>query len=694
MSNADENEHGPLLIIDPDSFAPPPKRRIAVISAILVVGLVVAVGTISQKGDSHASESVVPSRGLDVLALHNLGNAKVFRDGFWHLQGLGQDSDCDCGWVTNLDRCLIKGDRCYEPCKELNKDSFCKEVEAGEAEVSSGSANTVAPQNIGDAKVFRDGLWHLQGMGQGLDCDCGWVTNVDGCQRKGGRCYEPCKELNKDSFCKFDAGVAEASFDSTNTVAPQSMGDAEHKHGPRFDDWASENGRKYPNDMEKRRAHAIWILNDRMITAHNYEYHQGKVTYSLGHNQFSDMSWGDFWHLILVELHLQSPDQQSADYLDAWGYSRNLQVPSEWRWDHTPCKVAVKNQGQAGTCWIFSAMTALEYAMCRFWGWSDVPQVSPQQILDCDANNYKHWEEKCKGSSTVKHCGWRATKAFDFNEDHALVAGCEKGNCHDEQAQYEYMAGQRDWEYSKGNCKKHSRGKGEVLPAGSIKKLVEVTRGDDAALKAAVSQQPVTAWVHIDPRWWQHLALAKEGTFELTGGLQYNDGKPIEGRADSEGVIEVDDNSKDKYITEKHKHGHFIVIVGYGSNEGGDYWVIQNSWGTTWAENGFLKIRAGSTFWDHMEINQLVFAELDNLKKPAHPVEDGTCCYVDPAEHSRQQLREEKHLRFEICEKKAHCSKSRYCQSEVRCTLPTWVSGCDASDTGAKSDWIPVWCDF
>ena len=38
---------------------------------------------------------------------------------------------------------------------------------------------------------------------------------------------------------------------------------------------------------------------------------------------------------------------------------------------------------------------------------------------------------------------------------------------------------------------------------------------------------------------------------------------------------------------------HAVVIVGFSSDDDGDYYIVRNSWGADWGEQGYIRVAAG-----------------------------------------------------------------------------------------------------
>lgn len=85
----------------------------------------------------------------------------------------------------------------------------------------------------------------------------------------------------------------------------------------------------------------------------------------------------------------------------------------------------------------------------------------------------------------------------------------------------------------------------------------EVASSTDA-IEAALQDAPVTSWMAV----YSDLYHYRSGVYQPTASASY-------------------------------EGGHFVVIVGY--NQAGNYWICKNSWGTAWGEDGFFRIRRGTS---------------------------------------------------------------------------------------------------
>jgi len=156
----------------------------------------------------------------------------------------------------------------------------------------------------------------------------------------------------------------------------------EHRLLGEWKDWKEAFEKVYETAEEELERMEIWLKNMAHIEAHNFEYAMGKHTYSLGMNHYGDMTSEEFVKIhngFLHQEHKKRGFQGGEPYLDHM--NENIELPKEVDWRTEGLVTEVKDQGQCGSCWSFSATGALEGQMMKHF--NKLPSLSEQNLVDC-----------------------------------------------------------------------------------------------------------------------------------------------------------------------------------------------------------------------------------------------------------------------------------------------------------------------
>lgn len=132
--------------------------------------------------------------------------------------------------------------------------------------------------------------------------------------------------------------------------------------------------------------------------------------------------------------------------------------------------------------------------------------------------------------------------------DSAMKYMINNGQCYE--SSYPYKAGVTK---TAGTCQSCSK-----APV-HFSSCYDVTPKDQISLKNAVAKQPVAIAIEADTRYFQSY---------------------------SGGILDSADCGT--------KLDHAVEIVGYGTENGMDYWNVRNSWSSSWGEEGYVRIKRTS----------------------------------------------------------------------------------------------------
>ncbi|KYQ99683.1 counting factor associated protein [Tieghemostelium lacteum] len=266
-----------------------------------------------------------------------------------------------------------------------------------------------------------------------------------------------------------------------------------------------------------------------------YQNFKNRLHFIMRHNHFQESSYklgmNHFGDRTDEELRQMQPDMsgmmgEADDYIYAGVHVPKVplsDLPASVDWRDKGCVAPVKDQGICGSCWAFGSSAALEAQNCIANG--ELIEISEQQLVDC---SFQQGSQGCNGGS--------AYGVYQYVQENGGIS-TESG--------YPYTAAQQ---YCKLN---------HVSSGIQVSGYNRIQNGSESDLQDAVATiGPVAVAIdtglYVNPAFYFY----QSGIWENPSCSTWN----------------VD---------------HEVVVIGYGTMETEDYWLIKNSWSTHWGMNGY-----------------------------------------------------------------------------------------------------------
>jgi len=287
-----------------------------------------------------------------------------------------------------------------------------------------------------------------------------------------------------------------------------------------FTEWMRLHNKAYQSSEFIQR-HETFIQNSDFIKKFNNE---GKHSYQVAMNEFGDLTNEEFKTMLGLKGFEATKNRNNAVVTQDIDIDTSA-LPTSWDWRTKGVVTPIKNQGQCGSCWSFSATGSTEGAHAIKTG--NLVSLSEQNLMDCSTS---YGNAGCDGGLM--------DYAFQY-----IIAN----NGIDTEISYPYLAEDGT------TCNYTVANRGATLSG-----YKDLPSGNEAALQqASATIGPIS--VAMD---------ASEISFQFySSGVYWS------------------------YFCSSTELDHGVLVVGYGTDASydvTDYWIVKNSWGTSWGLNGYF----------------------------------------------------------------------------------------------------------
>lgn len=294
-----------------------------------------------------------------------------------------------------------------------------------------------------------------------------------------------------------------------------------------FQRWMEKHNKVYKHAEEMQKRFTSFKRNLRYIIGRNSDK-GSKKAHSVGLNRFADLSNEEFKEMYFSKV------KKPINKMSAASGSRRSMEARKMESCDAPSSLDWRNSGivtgvkDQGSCGSCWAFSSTgAIEGINAIKTGELISLSEQELVDCDTTN-----EGCDGGYMDYAFEWVINNGgIDSETDYPYTSVTGYG----------------------GTCNTTK----EQIKVVSIDGYKDVEEEESAVL-CAVVQQPVSAGM---------------------------DGSAIDFQLYTGGVYDGDCSSNPNNID------HAVLIVGYGSENDEDYWIVKNSWGTSWGLEGYFYLR-------------------------------------------------------------------------------------------------------